>query len=98
MRLIRDDGKGMVLHLLTAQLLDHFSKGLDSDDDDWLPLSQCGSDPGALRTALSRDALDDSLFVIKLVDRLLELRIENRTISHDDYRVEEFLVVRDPER
>jgi hypothetical protein len=94
MGLVGDDG---VAALLQAHAVldgaEHEGEGLDGDDDDGLRTLQGLREFLRLRAfaLLAVDAADDTVGVLELIDRLLELVVEDGPIGDDDDGVKLFL-------
>ena len=88
MRLVQNQGKASIGQ--PAHLAQHPRKLLQSGDDDELALVQRLRQ---LRTVLV-DALHHALLVVKLVNRVLQLRIEHAPVGNHDHAAEHFCILR----
>ena len=87
MRLIDDDGVAAVRQV--AHLVGDERKLLQRRDDDRGRGLQC---IGELLRILV-DLLDDALLVVKLVDRVLQLPVEDQPVGDDDDGIEDLLIL-----
>ena len=96
---VGDHGEGLSLEsLVFSDRLHREGEGLDGHDDDEFAVGQCLGKQPRLRctrlgclVAVDRD--DDALIVVDLLDRILQLRVEDVAIGHHDDRVEHLLIV-----